>query len=159
MTTGFPRETGYTYDTLLELLTSQTDAVTDLTLANGSTVDMAAAGSGGNENADSEFKGDLVIDVSAIEVATGDEVYTIVLNGSDNSDFTTGDQEELALIRIGDSSVFTGDVDSDAGRYVVPFSNKRNTRMYRYCRLEITIAGTIATGITWAAFIGKRKTG
>jgi hypothetical protein len=97
-----------------------------------------------------------VIDVSALDVTTGDESYRFVIVGSDNVDFSTGDQEELQEIHIGGATALRGDVASDVGRYILPIRNKRNTRSYRFVRLEWVIAGT-SPSITFAAFISKGK--
>lgn len=155
MTTGFPRETGYTLDTLLQF---QAAAVNDTADAVGaSDIDLGAAGSGGNELGPAEMRGDLVIDVSVLDVVTGDESYTFTVLGSDNADFTTGDQEDLGSFVIGGATALVGDLASDTGRYVIPFSNKRNTRLYQHLRLNLAIAGTTPS-ITWSAFVGKVKT-
>lgn len=153
MATGFARETGFTYDTLLELQTSTTDT----SAAQSSVVDLGGAGAGDNEDSEATTVAACVIDISAIEIASNDELFTFTVVGSDNSDFSTGDQEDLASLELGANEVLNGDVDSDTGRYVLHFSTHRNTRKYRYVRLELTVAGTIATGITWAAYIAKAK--
>lgn len=154
MATGYAPISNYTYDTDLVL---QATAVTDSASDNSSVVDLGATADGANEQAANRVTGDVVILVSAIEIDTNDETYTFTLVGSDNSDFSTGDQEDLCSIELGANEVLNGDQDSDTGVYILPFINQRNTRAYRYVRLELTIAGTIATGITWQAFIGKTK--
>lgn len=104
------------------------------------------------------FHGDVVIDVSAIEVASNDELYTILIEGCDESAFSSG-VEELAAIRLGANEVLTGgsDVDSDTGRYVISFTNQRNTRRYRYIRAYTVVSGTIATGINYTAFVAPKN--
>jgi len=42
---------------------------------------------------------------------------------------------------------------SAAGRYVIPFRNEEGGTLYRYVRLSTLIAGNIATGINFSAFI------
>lgn len=99
------------------------------------------------------FKGDLVIDVTAIEVATGNEGYRIAIEGSDNSGFSSGTEVELQSIKLGDSSVTGGDTDDTTGRYVLPFTNRwADGTCYRYLRVYTTVEGTIATGINFSAF-------
>lgn len=153
MTTLQQRETGYTFDTLLEFESGSLAAASE----NSAALDLGAAGAGDNEDGVAIFRGDVVFDFSAIEIATGDELYIFHVVGSDNADFSTGDQEDLASLRVGDASVLLGDVDSDPGRYVLSITNHRNTRVYRFIRIELVVAGTIATGINWKAFLSIPK--
>lgn len=100
---------------------------------------------------------DVVIDVSAIEIASADEVYTFIMEGSNSATFASG-IEELGSITLATGSDIPGnsDVSSDVGRYAISGSNERNGRTYRYLRLAIVIIGTIATGINFEAGLFKR---
>lgn len=100
-------------------------------------------------------EGKLYIDVTAIEIADNDELYRIALEGSDNSDFSTGDEEVLAILELGAAEVIGGDQDSAIGRYVVPFRTERNGTIYPHVRIYTTVSGTVATGINFAAWLGK----
>ena len=99
-------------------------------------------------------EGKLIIDVSAIEIASNDEVYKISLQGSDQSGFSAGDEEDLAILILGAAEVIGGDQDSTTGRYVVPFRNERNGTTYRYLRIYTDVTGAIATGINFTAYLG-----
>jgi hypothetical protein len=108
------------------------------------------------------FEGEIVIDVTAIEVDTGNELYSIALEGSSDSGFSSGTEVELCMLRLGDSSVTGSDVDNVVGRYTLPFNNRQPSGTafsegynWRYLRLYTTVAGTIATGINYSAFIVK----
>ena len=94
---------------------------------------------------------DLVIDVSAIEVATGDEKYTIHLEGSNVAGMASG-SVTLANIPMGNLTA-PADSATGVGRFIVPFRNEQNGVLYRYVRLYTFVAGTIATGINFSAFI------
>lgn len=102
---------------------------------------------------------DMIVDVSAIETDSSDESYTVILEGSSDSDFgTAGNIVALARTVFGHSSAAAmapQGSTSAVGRYVVPFRNELNGSMYRYLRLRTVVAGTIATGINYAAFISK----
>lgn len=105
------------------------------------------------------FEGEMVIDVSAIEVDTGNERYSISIQGSDNSDFSTGTEVELTCLNLGDSSVQLSDTDNIVGRYTLPFNNQQGIStslppgtQWRYLRIYTTVAGTISTGINFTAF-------
>jgi hypothetical protein len=106
----------------------------------------------------SEMRGDIVIDVSAIETDTGDEVYDIVVQGSPDSDFGTDTNiHELAAISLGGDTGKRTDCNKDdvAGRYVLPFTNFAAGTYYRYIRLYTVVTGTIATGINYIAWLSK----
>ena len=98
--------------------------------------------------------GSLFVDVSESEIAGNDELYKIILQGSDNSDFSTGAEEDLAILELGAAEVLGGDQDSAIGRYEVPFQNERNGATYRYLRIYTDVTGTIATGINFTAWLG-----
>lgn len=100
-------------------------------------------------------EGNMYVDVSAIEIASDDELYKIILQGSDNSDFSTGNEVDLAVLELGAQEVIGGDVDSTTGRYVVPFRNERGGTVYPYVRLYTDVDGTITTGINFKAWLGK----
>jgi hypothetical protein len=97
--------------------------------------------------------GYLVIDVTAVEVATGDEKYTIHLEGSNVAAMTSG-SVSLAAFFMGN---LTNPMDAatGTGRFVIPFRNEQNGTTYGYVRIYTLVAGTIATGINFSAFIAK----
>lgn len=95
--------------------------------------------------------GNLVIDVSAIETASGNEKYTIHLEGSNVAAMTSG-SVTLANIPLGNTTD-PSDTVTGTGRFVVPFRNEQNGTNYRYVRIYTLVAGTIATGINFAAFL------
>ena len=99
--------------------------------------------------------GFLVLDVSAVEVASGDERYTVSLEGSNDATMDTG-SVCLAKKVMGNLVVPMDAAVSAPGRYVVPFRNEENGTTYRYIRLSTLVAGTIATGINFKAFLAKR---
>ncbi len=92
----------------------------------------------------------VIVDISAIEVATGDEKYEIEVQVSNTSGFGAG-IFVAALLRLGDSSVSFESADTAVGRREIAFTNEINGVTYRYVRLFTRIAGTIATGINYTA--------
>lgn len=98
--------------------------------------------------------GYLVLDVSACEVASTDEIYLVCLEGSNVAAMTSG-SVTLAQIEMGNATA-PADADTSTGRFVVPFRNEQNGTTYRYVRIYTEVAGTIATGINFAAFIAKK---
>lgn len=104
-----------------------------------------------------ECSGDVVIDVSAIEIASNDEGYDIGVQLSSSSSFAS-DIYEVATLKLGASEVIPGDVDSVTGRYVLPFTNNvGNGVTKRYLRIYTTVAGTVATGINYTAYVAMNK--
>ena len=97
-------------------------------------------------------KGEMVVDITAIEIASNTEKYAIKLQGSSKADFAS-DIEDLAILEVGAAEVIGGDGDSAIGRYVTPFTNKRNGEVFRYLRVYTDVAGDIATGINFTAHI------
>lgn len=98
--------------------------------------------------------GFLVLDVSAIEVASTNEKYTIHLEGSNVAAMSSG-SVTLANIPLGNETD-PADADTATGRFAVPFRNEQNGTLYRYVRIYTLVAGTIATGINFSAFIAPR---
>lgn len=105
-----------------------------------------------------------VIDVTAMEVDSNDESYEIVVQGSSDSDFSVAANIcPLASITLGDKAatrlaagVLALGTDGTIGRYALPFRNEQNGTTYRYLRIKTIVAGTIATGINYSAFVAKR---
>lgn len=103
---------------------------------------------------DAVFKGVLVVDVSAIEIASNDELYRIIVQGSSSATFAS-DIENLAELSLGATEVRPGGaIDSTTGRYELPFINQQDGVTYPYVRVYTDVAGTIATGINYSAYIG-----
>jgi hypothetical protein len=100
------------------------------------------------------FEATLVVDATAIEVDTGNEKYEIEWQLSSDSDFgTAGNVRCAAVLKLGDSSVNGSGADSAAGRYTLRVSNEFADTIYRYGRVYTRIAGTIATGINYSAYL------
>lgn len=104
---------------------------------------------------ESYYEANLVVDVTAIEVASADEKYEIEFQLSDSATFASGNVCSVVL-KLGDSSVNGSSADSAVGRYIVPVRNEFADTIYRYARLYTRIAGTIATGINYSAFLSPR---
>ncbi len=109
-------------------------------------------------------EGDLVIDVSAVEFDTGDEVFSIVYQLSDDASangvgFDGGDVVvNMAVVPMGDVGGLAGstaDDESGAGRVVVRVNNRHKGTLFRFARVFTVVAGTIATGINYTAFLSK----
>lgn len=102
-------------------------------------------------------KGRIIIDITACEVATGDEAYKLQFLGGETAAFSTA--YELGVKTFGHSSV-NGNAVSTApvGRHVLYVDNIAHTsatldnpKPMRYVRLATDVTGTIATGINFKA--------
>ena len=140
-----------TYDAALLL---KADAAVGAT-ANGSLILDVGAGM---------CKGDVIIDVTALEIDSNDESYEIVLQGSSDANFgTAANVTSLCSVTIGDkvatrlaSGVFQVGTDDTIGRFTLPFRNERNGTTYRYLRIKTIVVGTIGgDGITYSAWLAK----
>lgn len=99
------------------------------------------------------FEGTVIVDVSAIEIASNDEEYDILVQGSNSPTFASG-IENLAQLNLGATEVRQGGAqDSVTGRYEVFFTNQQADTTYRYLRAYTVVAGSIATGINYSAWI------
>lgn len=100
--------------------------------------------------------GVVVAYVSAIEIASNDETYRVIVQGSNTADFS-GAKENLAELTLGATEVRPGGAqDSTVGRYEIPFSNVQVDTVYRYVRIYTDVTGTIATGINYTAHASVR---
>ena len=130
----------FTYDDALSLK----DAGLVAASADGSILDLGAG----------LVEGYLVIDLTACEIASGNEIYTVSLEGSNVSAMDSG-SVCLAKKVFGNLVVPMDAALSASGRYVIPFRNEEGGTTFRYVRLSTLVAGTIATGINFSAFIAK----
>ncbi len=96
------------------------------------------------------FEGTMLLDATAVEVASGDEVYNIHIQGSSSATFASG-LASIVKFEMGDAAVIQSDADVGAGRYKIPFNNQVGETIYRYLRVYTEVAGTIATGINYDA--------
>jgi len=99
-------------------------------------------------------EGKLIIDVSALEIDSGDELYRIKLQGSSAHDFSST-LEDLAILELGAKEVLGGDQDSQKGRYVLPFSNVKGLYAWPYVRLYTEVSGSIGSGINFSAHLTR----
>lgn len=125
-----------------------------LNLKDAGAVAASAAGSIILDVGDGFMDGYMVLDVTALEVADGNEVYTISLEGSNNAAMASG-SVELSRTIMGNAPA-PADQDTAVGRFVVPVTNEQNGTLYRYLRINTIVAGTVATGINYSAFLTKR---
>lgn len=143
----------YTFDTLLELKTAGLIAAS---AAESTILDL-----GGSGQADpARFYADLVVEVTALEIASNDEIYDIVFQLSNDATFSDDtDIWDRASMTLAAAEVQRSDANGDSviGQYTLGVDNVIAGNRYRYCRIYTVVAGTIATGINYTARLAKRK--
>ena len=98
------------------------------------------------------FEAWMILDVTAVEIASNDEEYYVIVQGSSSATFAS-DIQNLAMIDFAATEVRHGSgIDSLVGRYEMLFVNEQNDVQYRYLRVFTHIEGDIATGINFSAF-------
>ena len=128
--------------------------------AIGSVVDLGGAGG------HSQF--DIVFDVTAVDVASTDEVYTVLVQVGDGADFTTATNViPVAAIRFGVAAKLGANATDNVttGRYLLAAHNfaystagDAGTGTYfRYVRLVLDATGSTTPSITLSAWASKRQ--
>ena len=139
------------------MLRNETLDDSGLTLKASAAVTSSAAGSVIADLGDGLVQGNLIVDVTAIDIATNDEMYDIVLQLSPDAAFgTAGNIQDAVAINLSCKEAKRTDSDKDdvIGRYVVPFSNEFGGTVYRYARIY-TVVNTTGCSITYAARLAK----
>lgn len=102
--------------------------------------------------ADSYWRGEVVIDVSAVEVASNDERFDVDFQLSASSSFGSG-VVSRAICAFGAFETIIGtSADTPVGRYRLFVDNEVGGTLYRYARLYTNVTGSVATGINYSAF-------
>lgn len=128
------------------------DGVANITADGGGVVDAGAAildlGAGQLIN------GMVVLEISALDVTTGDEKYNIHIQGSNSATFASG-ISQLAQRELGDDTQILADADAGVGRYLIPFVNLDQAgNVLRYVRIYFDVSGTTPI-LTGKAFLTK----
>lgn len=98
------------------------------------------------------FEATAVIDVTAIDIASADEAYRIIIQGSNSATFASGIQN-LATVDVGATAARPGGAaDSLVGRYELMLTNEQADVTYRYIRAYTLVAGTTPS-INYTAFL------
>lgn len=106
------------------------------------------------------FPFSVLIKVLAIEIASNNELYRLIIQGSSSATFAST-IVNLVELDVGANEVIVGgaDVDSTTGDYILYGHNNYDGTNYRYLRGYSVISGTIATGISLEAWLGALKVG
>lgn len=88
----------------------------------------------------------MVVDVHSLKHSAEDEEYTLILEGCNTEDFSTGspDIAPLATLPLHHGSEHLGEsnVDGPTGRHILPVNNRYGEERYRFVRLNRILGGT-----------------
>lgn len=112
-------------------------------------------------------RGDVILDVSAMEFDTGDETYYLVYELSDDASgggagFAAGDNVVArAMVLLGDTATVLAGLNMDdmggTGRMILAVDNEVQGTVYRFARIACYVGGTIVTGINYQAWYAEKK--
>lgn len=95
----------------------------------------------------------MILDVSAVEVDTNDEKYTICVQLSQATGFVDDATSVTAvMLELGHATPLLLGAASTPGRYKLYFDNEHDGVLYRYARVYTVVAGTPAAGINYSAY-------
>jgi hypothetical protein len=120
------------------------DALLQLKDAGAVTADAAAQVGGSNQILDlgvGRVDAKVKLQVTALDVASGDERYVLTMQGSNSATFASG-IVNLGSKQFGDSSVTLESADSVVGEYEFAVTNDQNGSLYRYVRMYTDVSGT-----------------
>lgn len=151
-------QNSYTFDNDLELKDAGLVAATAAATVDAAAkqLDFGDTDVNGVENI-SYVPGHLVIDVDAMEFGSADEEYEVQYQLSDNVDFSAGTCVVKASVRFGLGVGLNVDNQADGaiGRTVIGVDNEFQGTLFRHARLATFVAGTIAAGINYRAFLSR----
>lgn len=95
-----------------------------------------------------------IIDVTAIDIASGNETYKFLVNVSNDPSFGSGNVFNAGSIQL--NAAGSDDVpnsgNSVTGRYEVMFTNNIAGSIFEYCQIFLVVGGTTPS-ITYDGFI------
>ena len=153
----FPNDRRWSFDINLQV----GDGVAPMT-ASGFAQNGGANGIldlGGNlsvtPNQQARFSGVMVVDISALKISAGNEVYQFYVVGSNTASLASG-TAVLGSVQVGKGTALTvpggGDTAAPPGTVEIFFTNNQMGSIYEYIGLYVTAAGTSPT-TTFHAFV------
>lgn len=94
----------------------------------------------------------VILDFTAVEADSANELYTILVQLSNSATFASGIFNASAVL-MGVAGTTQESASTAVGRRELAACNEVNGTVYRYCRLYTIVAGTIATGINYTGFM------
>ena len=85
-------------------------------------------------------RGNVIFDITAINIGDNDELYELHLMGGDDENFTN--EVSLCSKEIGAKESLQGNLDSYISRIILGFQNEHAGTIYPYVRVRHVISGT-----------------
>jgi hypothetical protein len=134
-----------------------------LALHDGTAITSTAVGSVAYlDVGEGRFSGDLLVNITAIDVSSTNETYRISLQGSTTSGFSTGIQIPLFEWSFGDASTIstagsTTAIDTTVGLYRFPVTNELLGLQFRYLRVNVICGGTTPSVAATIALVAPSR--
>lgn len=116
----------------------------------------------GNQSVDfggAYYKGEIIIDVAAMDVVSTNEIYDIIFVLTNTAAFSDNDDlYERISISLGAAGAkrTSANADSVVGRYTLGLDNEMAGTIYRYGRIQCVIGGTTPS-ISYQAFMARNQ--
>lgn len=153
---SFPNDRTYTPDINLFIADGAAAQVaTGWSQVGGGTASIDLGGNQGTSPAQqARIDAMLVLDVTALNIATGDENYRLVVALSNDPAFGAGNVVEGPSILLGKGAELDvgNGADSVVGRYELGFTNQIAGSIYEFMQLYVIVSGT-GPSITFAGFV------
>lgn len=142
---SFPNDRTYSFDANLEVSDNAAAYTASGYLQKGGADGLIDLG--GNQGTSpvqsARIDAMLILDVTAIDLTSGNETYQIDVLGCNDSAFGSNVQC-LAGIQLGKGASLrnANSIDSVAGRYELGFTNQAGGNLYEYVKVYLTVGGT-----------------
>lgn len=141
----------YTFDSDTELKDSSVAIAASAAAQVGAVDQILDLGAG-------RMDGVVVIDVTALDVAAGDEItvfFQVSDGGPGTTAFEAGNWKAAGAMIFGDVTLNGSKVDSVIGHYELHVCNEINGTVYRYARLYSLLAAS--GSLTYTAFLAAQR--
>ncbi len=154
---SFPNDRTYSFDINLQLADGAiAQTATGYSQSGGVTGNIDLGGNQGASPAQqARIDACCVIDVSALNIVTGDEYYKFMLVGSTDPAFGSGNVVNLGAIEVGKGSAIPDIIngkDSVTGRLELLFCTQVAGNLMEFLQLYVVMGGT-SPSITYTAFV------
>lgn len=142
---SFPNDRTYTFDANLEFSDNAAAYTASGYLQKGGADGVLDLGGnqGTSPTQQARIDAEAIFDVTAIDVASGNETYQLDIMLSNDPAFLTGNVCAAGIqLGKGTSLRVTGSADSVIGRYEVGFCNQIAGSIYEYMKVYLTAGGT-----------------
>lgn len=153
---SFPNDRTYNFDINLQVSDgAAAQTANGWSQVGGATAQLDLGGNQGTSPVQqARIDAMLVLDVTALNIATGDESYRFVIGLSNDPAFGAGNVVEGPSILLGKGAELdlANGADSVTGRYELGFTTQIAGTLYEFMQLYVIVAGT-GPSITYEGFV------